>query len=89
VRLAILATYTPVLLLAIAGAWMIRRRYFELMLLATPALYLTAIHVVFIGSLRYRQPAMLTLAILAAAAVCSLAGRSDERPSAANAAGTC
>jgi hypothetical protein len=34
-----------------------------------PAVYLTALHVVFIGSLRYRQSAMLTLAILAAVGV--------------------
>jgi hypothetical protein len=58
---------------------MIRRRAFELTLLAAPAVYLTAMHMVFIGSLRYRQPAMLTLAILAAVAVCTLAGRGKEQ----------
>jgi 4-amino-4-deoxy-L-arabinose transferase-like glycosyltransferase len=77
VRLAVLVTYTPILLLAIVGAWMIRRRTFDLMLLVAPAIYLTALHVVFIGSLRYRQPAMLTLAIPAAMAVCRLCGRGD------------
>jgi 4-amino-4-deoxy-L-arabinose transferase-like glycosyltransferase len=77
IRLAVLVTYTPLLLLSIVGVWKFRRRRFELMLLLSPAFYLTALHVVFIGSLRYRQPAMLTVAILAGAAVCALIGRGE------------
>ena len=77
VRSVILVTYTPILLLAVAGAWMFRRGYLALMLLAGPAIYFTGLHMVFIGSLRYRQPAMLTLAILAAAAICAFAGRGE------------
>jgi 4-amino-4-deoxy-L-arabinose transferase-like glycosyltransferase len=80
VRMAILLTYTPIMALAIAGAWRFRHRL-DVLLLVSPAVYLTALHVVFIGSLRYRQPAMLTLAILAAAAVCSFAGRGIARES--------
>jgi hypothetical protein len=80
IRLAIFVTYTPILLLAMVGAWRFRHRYFKLMILVAPAVYLTALHVVFIGSLRYRQPAMLTLAILAAAAVCTLAARGETPP---------
>jgi 4-amino-4-deoxy-L-arabinose transferase-like glycosyltransferase len=79
VRMAVLLTYTPIVLLAIAGAWRFRHR-FDILLLAAPAVYLTALHVVFIGSLRYRQPAMLTLAILAAAAVCTFTGWAAARP---------
>jgi 4-amino-4-deoxy-L-arabinose transferase-like glycosyltransferase len=69
VRLVVLATYTPILLVAIYGAWLFRRQGFDVLLLALPAVYFSVLHAVFIGSLRYRQPAMLTLAILAAAAI--------------------
>ena len=41
--------------------------------------------VLLIGSLRYRQPAMLTLAILAAVAICRLAGRGEEQTDASSA----
>jgi 4-amino-4-deoxy-L-arabinose transferase-like glycosyltransferase len=75
VRLAIFSAYTPILLLAIVGFWQNRRNYLGVMFLAAPAAYFTALHIIFIGSLRYRQPAMLTLAILAAAAICSLLNR--------------
>jgi 4-amino-4-deoxy-L-arabinose transferase-like glycosyltransferase len=80
IRLAIFVTYMPLLLLAMAGAWSFRRHHFNLMILVAPAVYLTTLHVVFIGSLRYRQPAMLTLAILAAAAVCALASHGETPP---------
>jgi 4-amino-4-deoxy-L-arabinose transferase-like glycosyltransferase len=75
IRLAIFSTYTPILLLAIVGCWQNRRNYLDMLFLAAPAAYFTALHILFIGSLRYRQPAMLTLAILAAAAICTLLGR--------------
>jgi 4-amino-4-deoxy-L-arabinose transferase-like glycosyltransferase len=75
IRLAIFSTYTPILLLAIVGFWQNRRNCFDVMFLAAPAAYFSALHIIFIGSLRYRQPAMLTLAILAAAGICSLLSR--------------
>ena len=51
VRLAIFSTYTPILLLAIVGFWQNRRNYLNAMFLAAPAIYFTALHIVFIGSL--------------------------------------
>ena len=80
IRLAIFSTYTPILLLAIVGFWQNRRSYLDVLFLAAPAVYFTALHIIFIGSLRYRQPAMLTLAILAAAAICTLFGRPAATP---------
>jgi hypothetical protein len=86
VRLAVLAAYVPVLLLAACGAWLFvgRGRPYALCLL--PAAYVTALHVVFVSSIRYRQPAMLTLIVLAAGAAVALcqAGIARRRQGGAN-----
>lgn len=68
-RLAVLATYAPLLVLAIAGAWKLRHRGWATALLWLPAVYFTLIHAVFAASIRYRQPALFPLAVLAAAAL--------------------
>ena len=75
VRAAIAGTYVPLVLLAIYGGWQIRNRRLDLLLLASPVVYFSLLHAVFIGSLRYRQPALLLLAILAAAAIDALLTR--------------
>jgi 4-amino-4-deoxy-L-arabinose transferase-like glycosyltransferase len=75
VRAGIAATYVPLMFAAICGAWQLRRRRFDLLLLLAPAVYFSLIHAVFIGSLRYRQPAIMTLAILAAVAIDALLRR--------------
>jgi hypothetical protein len=72
---AIAGTYVPLLALAIYGGWRIRYRGRDLLLLLGPAVYLSAIHSVFIGSLRYRQPALLPLAVLAAVGAVALLAR--------------
>jgi 4-amino-4-deoxy-L-arabinose transferase-like glycosyltransferase len=81
VRLAVFGTYMPMLLLSLYGAWHFRDRGLEVLLLILPAMYLSLLHAVFIGSLRYRQPAVLALAILAAAAIASLLDRYQQRES--------
>ncbi|MEX2091583.1 MAG: glycosyltransferase family 39 protein [Pirellulales bacterium] len=81
VRLAVFGTYTPILLLSLYGAWRFRDRGLDVLLLILPAVYFSLLHAVFIGSLRYRQPAMLTLAILAAAVLISLLDRFQQRTS--------
>jgi hypothetical protein len=67
-RLGVMGTYTPIVVFAAYGAWLYRKRRRELAVLLLPAAYFSLIHAIFIGSLRYRQPAMMALAILAAAA---------------------
>ncbi|MGL4942005.1 MAG: phospholipid carrier-dependent glycosyltransferase [Thermoguttaceae bacterium] len=55
----------PVLIAAAAGFWL-RRGDVTTWILVAPAVYLTLLHIVFVASIRYRSPAMLTLTILAA-----------------------
>lgn len=66
VRLISAATYLPVLALAIVGVWRTRGRWWPAALCWLPAVYLTLLHVVFVSSVRYREPAMLGLMVLAA-----------------------
>jgi hypothetical protein len=68
-KLAIAAGYLPLVGLGLIGAWRYGRRDWSATLLVLPAVYFTLLHVIFVSSLRYRQPAMLLLAILAAAVV--------------------
>ena len=65
VRLLIVITYVPVLIGAIGGIGVTWKRGFPFWLCWIPAVYFTALHLIFVSSLRYRVPAMLLLAILA------------------------
>ena len=65
-RLAILFGYSPLIILAAAGAIRFVRREWPVALCITPAIYFTCLHMIFVGSIRYRQPAMLVLIVLAA-----------------------
>jgi 4-amino-4-deoxy-L-arabinose transferase-like glycosyltransferase len=71
-RLILAASYSPVMLLAFVGAWQFARRDWPYLLCLLPAVYFTCLHVVFVSSIRYRQPAMLPLIVLAAAVVARL-----------------
>ncbi len=66
VRAAVAATYLPLVILGLFGAVRTLRRGWPYLLCWFPAVYFTALHVVFVGSIRYRQPAMLALMALAA-----------------------
>ena len=65
-RLAVLFTYTPLLFFAIIGARRTLKRGWPYILCWLPAVYLTLLHVVFVSSIRYREPAMLAMLALAA-----------------------
>jgi len=71
VRLAYLLTYVPIMAGALLGVFRFSRRGWEYVLCWLPAVYLTALHVVFVGSVRYREPAMFSLIVLAAGAAAS------------------
>jgi 4-amino-4-deoxy-L-arabinose transferase-like glycosyltransferase len=66
VRLAMAAGYLPAIVLGLIGACATLRRGWPYALCWLPAVYLTLLHVVFVSSIRYREPAMLALIVLAA-----------------------
>ena len=74
IRLAVAVAYIPLLVLGLVGAWQTIGRGWPYSLCFLPAVYLTMLHMIFIGSIRYREPAMLGLIVLAAGAAVSLAG---------------
>ena len=71
-RLALALTYTPLIVLAAVGLWRFGRRDWPYVLCALPAVYFTCLHVIFVSSIRYRQPAMLLLIVLAAGVIVEL-----------------
>jgi hypothetical protein len=58
--------YLPLILCALAGAWFGRGDIWLLILTAAPILYFAALHLLFVGSLRYRLPAEYALTVLSA-----------------------
>ena len=68
VRIGVACSFVPVMLLAGWSVWRWRHRGWALWLCVLPAVYFTLLHVVFVSSIRYRQPAMLALMVLAAGA---------------------
>lgn len=68
-RLMLALSYAPVLVLAVIGVGRYAGRGWCYALLALPAVYFTLLHVVFVSSIRYRQPAMLALIVLASAVI--------------------
>jgi 4-amino-4-deoxy-L-arabinose transferase-like glycosyltransferase len=66
IRLTVAVSYLPLLVLGICGAWKTLDRGWPYVLLWLPAVYFTLLHVVFVSSIRYRQPPMMLLIVLAA-----------------------
>jgi len=63
-----LVTFVP----AVYGAWLMRRRFSVLSLTLGPVLYFSAIHAVFVGSIRYRMPVEFAVAVLTGAGIAAL-----------------
>jgi 4-amino-4-deoxy-L-arabinose transferase-like glycosyltransferase len=65
-RLAVSATYVPLVILGIWGAIRFSKRGWPYVLCWLPVPYFALLHMVFVGSIRYREPAMIALIPLAA-----------------------
>lgn len=79
VVLAMSAWYMPVI---IFGAWGLARYGvcgWPYLLCALPVAYVSVLHSIFVGSIRYRQPVWIGLVVLAAAALVAWVGSIDEK----------
>lgn len=63
-------SYLPLIVLASVGAWYGRRDPWLLILTIAPLFYFAALHLFFVGSLRYRLPAEFPLSVMAAFGLC-------------------
>jgi 4-amino-4-deoxy-L-arabinose transferase-like glycosyltransferase len=68
-RWLIAAGYVPLLACIFVGAWLFARRGWPYVVCLVPAAYFTGLHLIFVSSIRYRQPAILAAIVLAAGAV--------------------
>lgn len=71
-KFVVLLTSLPLLMLAAGGLWITRGNLGFLVIAAGPVLLFAALHLLFVGSLRYRLPAEYPLTVLAAVAARSL-----------------
>jgi 4-amino-4-deoxy-L-arabinose transferase-like glycosyltransferase len=80
-RLSVLLGCTPLVIMGMVGAVWFARRDWTYALCFIPAVYFTCLHVIFVSSIRYRQPAVLALIVLAAGVVEELWQRRRAHPS--------
>jgi len=68
-RLAVAVFFLPLLVFAAIGWWRCRRCAWTWLLSLGPIIYFALLHMIFVGSLRYRLPAEYPLCVLAAVGV--------------------
>jgi hypothetical protein len=73
-----LLTYVPVVGFGLVGLVAVRRQLARCGLLLMPVLYFSLLHMIFVGSIRYRMPVMPFVILLAAAGTRSVFWASDE-----------
>ncbi len=61
--------YVTIAILGLVGWWRMKERGWQVAIFVLPCLYFGALHSIFIGSVRYRQPAILALCVLAGCTV--------------------
>jgi 4-amino-4-deoxy-L-arabinose transferase-like glycosyltransferase len=79
-RLVSVLGYVPVVVLAMVGLVARRRSWRQWLVLVVPAVYLSGVHTLFVGSIRYREPAMVGFAVLAGAGGAVLLRRARRVP---------
>lgn len=75
VRLAETIGCFGIVVLAAWGGWVSRDRWQEIYIFLLPVPYFTLLHMVFVGSIRYRQPAIVALSVLAGIGAAWILGR--------------
>jgi 4-amino-4-deoxy-L-arabinose transferase-like glycosyltransferase len=79
VSLGLFAATLPLYLFAVVGVWAHRRDWRLLLATLGPAAFFCAVHMLFVGSIRYRLPAEMPLWILAAAGMVAVWQRRSQR----------
>lgn len=74
-QLAMLFSYGPVMLLALLGIWKSRSHWRSIWALTIPVIYIALLHSVFLGSIRYRLPALPALMVFAGLGMSILLGK--------------
>lgn len=69
IKLVVAITFTPLFVLGCYGVIKYARLGWPYLLAGLPALYFTLLHVIFVASIRYREPAMLGLIVLASGVI--------------------
>ncbi len=77
-KLLVAVTFTPLFLLGCFGAIKFSRLGWPCWLAGLPVLYFTLLHVIFVASVRYREPAMLGLIVLASGLIAQWLGKSEN-----------
>jgi hypothetical protein len=63
--------FVTTLFFGLLGWWFARRESIIVQLFSFPIIYFAGLHFIFVGSIRYRQPAMLMLCVVAGVGVAS------------------